>query len=332
MANLKTLVEAKLDQIDYDETNLDKGRVFAYSPGTEYVNFVNGFCWIACCTGKAIVDVWGAGGSGARMCCCGAGIGGNPGAFARKCICVVAGCYICGHVGKSCNNADSLCFRGCSEATCVCWYGRDQYTAAAINSCICSQGGRGGTTFCSTSTPLYCCFTAAPFCTTNYGSSQGIVCNFGPGTGSCCAEAYGGDINKRGGFSCVTFFGQNGSSCPCATQLHTAIPPGMFACDGGVVTTGLESDSGFVNWSGSGFHEFNQGINALSRSPSRGIPWTTCWTSSRACGCYDVQGCMPFMPPGVGGLPAQPCPDVRDNGWRGGLGLVRINFIPKDNL
>jgi len=33
---------------------------------------------------------------------------------------------------------------------------------------------------------------------------------------------------------------------------------------------------------------------------------------------------------GVGGLPATPCGDVRDNGWRGGLGLVRINFIAKD--
>jgi len=71
MANLKTLVEAKLDQIEFDETNLDKGRVWAYSPGTEYTNFVNGFCWIACATGKVILDVWGAGGSGARMCCCG---------------------------------------------------------------------------------------------------------------------------------------------------------------------------------------------------------------------------------------------------------------------
>ena len=40
MANLKTLVEAKLDQIEFDETNLDKGRVWAYSPGSEYTNFV----------------------------------------------------------------------------------------------------------------------------------------------------------------------------------------------------------------------------------------------------------------------------------------------------
>jgi hypothetical protein len=104
----------------------------------------------------------------------------------------------------------------------------------------------------------------------------------------------------------------------------------MFACDGGVVSTGMDDNNGFSNWSGMGFHQFSQGINALSRSPNRGIPFTACWTSNRACGCYDVQGCMPFFPVGVGGLPANPCGDVRDNGWRGGLGLVRINFIAKD--
>jgi hypothetical protein len=104
----------------------------------------------------------------------------------------------------------------------------------------------------------------------------------------------------------------------------------MFACDGGVVSTGIEADNGFAEWSGMGFHQFSQGINALSRSPNKGIPWTTCYSQhTRACGCYDVQGCMPFFPPGVGALPANPCAGVRDHAWRGGLGLVRINFIEK---
>jgi hypothetical protein len=105
----------------------------------------------------------------------------------------------------------------------------------------------------------------------------------------------------------------------------------MFACEGGVVTTGTESDNGFSEWSGQGFHQFSQGINALSRSPARGMPWTACYSAhTRSCGCYDVQGCMPFYPPAVGGMPATPCGDVRSNGFRGGLGLVRINFIAKD--
>jgi hypothetical protein len=331
MANLRTLVEAKLDQIEWDETNLDKGRVWAYSPGTEYSNFVNGFCWIACSTGKVILDVWGAGGSGGKMCCCGHGVPGNPGAWARKCICVVAGCYICGYVGKSCNNADDLCFRGCSEASCVCWYGRNPQTGTVVSSCICAQGGRGGTTYCNPSGTIFCCFVQGNFCNTNYSNGTcGIICNYGSGTGSCCAQAYGGDINKNGGFSCVTFWTCY-SNCPCSTHYHTAIPPGMFACDGGVVSTGIEADNGFAEWSGMGFHQFSQGINALSRSPNKGIPWTACYSQhTRACGCYDVQGCQPFFPPGVGGLPANPCSGVRDHAWRGGLGLVRINFIAKD--
>ncbi len=96
MATLKDLVEAKLDQIDWDEVQLEKGKVFAYSSGTEYTNFLSGVCWVAPGTGRAIIDIWGAGGSGAKMCCCGHGIPGNPGAWSRKCICVVAGCIICG--------------------------------------------------------------------------------------------------------------------------------------------------------------------------------------------------------------------------------------------
>jgi hypothetical protein len=329
MATLKQLVEAKLDQIEYDETNLEKGRVWAYSPSTEYNDFNKCFCWIAPSRGQVIIDIWGAGGSGARMCCCGFGLPGNPGAWSRKCICVDTGCIICGTVGKACNNADTLCFRGCSEASCICWFGRNQHSGAAVDGCMCAQGGRGGTSYCSTTTGPYCCFTAGNFCSTAFGSSCGMVCNFGPGTGSCCAESYGGDINKRGGFSCVSFMGNNGSSCPCSQHVHVAIPPGFFGCEGAVVTHGLEADNGFSQWSGMGFHQFIHGLNALNRSPARGIPATYCWVSSRACGCYDTQGCIPRMPPGTGGGAAQPCPDVRDNGWLGGWGLVRINFIER---
>jgi hypothetical protein len=110
MATLKELVERKLDQIEWDETNLEKGRVWAYSPGTEYNDFNKCFCWISPGRGQVIIDIWGAGGSGARMCCCGFGIPGNPGAWSRKCICVDTGCIICGNVGKACNNADAFVF------------------------------------------------------------------------------------------------------------------------------------------------------------------------------------------------------------------------------
>jgi hypothetical protein len=329
MATLKDLVEAKLDQIDWDEVQLEKGKVFAYSSGTEYNNFLGGVCWVAPGTGRAIIDIWGAGGSGAKMCCCGGGVPGNPGAWARKCICVVAGCIICGYVGRSCNNSNDLCFRGCSEATCLCWNGRNQYTGAATSGCMCAQGGRGGLTFCNPSGTLFCCFVGANYCNTNYSNGTcGIVCNYGSGTANCCAESYGGDINKRGGFSCATFWTCY-SNCPCSTHLHVAIPPGLFACDGGVVSHGVEDSNGFANWSGMGYHQFTNALNGMSRSPARGVPFNTCWMSSRACGCYDVQGCQPFFPTGTGGTPAFPCGDVRDHAWRGGHGLIRITYIER---
>lgn len=331
MANLKSLVEAKLDQIEVDETNLEKGRIWSYTAGTEYNNFTTGVCWTAPATGKAIIDIWGAGGSGAKMCCCGAGIPGNPGAWVRKCVCVVAGCVICGQPGRSCNNSNDLCFRGCSEATCLCWNGRNPATGGTISGCLCAQGGRGGLTFCNTGGgSMFCCFIQAGYCGTNYSNGTcGIICNYGSGIASCCAQAYGGDINKNGGFSCTTFWTCYGS-CPCSTVYHTAIPPGLFACDGGVVTSGIEADNGFSEWAGMGYHQFIHTLNGLNRQPARGIPMTHCWVSTRSCGCYDVQGCQPFFPTGTGGLPAMPCGNVRDHAWRGGLGTIRINFIPKD--
>jgi hypothetical protein len=328
MATLRNLVTNKLDQIEWDEKNLEKGRIWAYSPGTEYTNFLSCFCWVAPGAGKVILDVWGAGGSGARMCCCGGGVPGNPGAWARKCICVAAGCFIYGYTGMSCNNTGALCFRGCSEASCVCWFGRNQYTGAAINGCICSEGGRGGLTYCSTGTSLYCCFTSANYCNTRCNDNCGVICNFGSGTANCCSEAYGGDINRRGGVSCTTFMGCL-PSCPCSTHYHVAVPPGMFACDGGVVNITLDTDTGYSEWAGQGHHNLISTVNGMSRSPSRGQPWTQCWNSTRSCGNSDTQGCIPYNPPAMGGLPAAPCTNTIDPGWRGGLGLVRITYIEK---
>ena len=330
MANLSDLIRARTDQIELHEQNLEKGRIYSFSPGTEYMNFLTGVCWVAPASGMAKIEIWGAGGSGARMCCCGGGIPGNPGAYARKCICVVAGCIVCAYVGRSCNNADTLCFRGCSEATCLCWFGRTR-SGAAEDGCMCAQGGRGGTTFCSTTPSIYCCFRANGFCTSRHNNNWcGLICNYGTSTGTAgCAEAYGGDVNYRGGFSCTTNHGCH-PQCPCSYQYHVAVPPGLFAEEGAVVTYGTEGDNGFSEWSGMGIHQFIHTLNALNREPQRGTPWASCFNGTRSCGCYDVQGCMPYIPHGIGGLPAVPCPQVRDNGIRGGLGNVRITFYQKD--
>jgi len=334
MATLRTLVENKINQIDTDEIGLEKGQVFTYSnTSNNGMQFTpsNYFCWVAPGTGRVIIDVWGAGGSSAGIRCCGVGLPGNPGAWARKCICVVAGCTICGIAGISCGNPETFCFKGCSDPTQVCWTGINQYTGASTNGCICAQGGRGGTAYCAPgSAAVLCCFQSGGFCFTNYSNGTcGIVCNYGTATGAAgCAQAWGGDINKFGGFSCATFWTCY-SNCPCSTQAHVAIPPGLFACDGAVVTHGFETDSDFSQWNGSGFHQFQFMVNALSRTPHRGIPRTSCWSSDKSCGCYQFQACQVMMPTGTGGTMPTPCGDHCNFGWRGGYGLVRINYIPR---
>lgn len=334
MATLKELIERKINEIDTDELMLEKGQLWTYAPtsstGTTF-HPDGAFCWCAPGTGRVIIDIWGAGGSSSGIRCCGAGLPGNPGAWSRKCICVVEGCMICGEIGRSCGNPETFCFKGCSEPTQICWFGKNPYTGLATDGCMCAQGGRGGTTYCNPGgASIFRCFRDnGNFCATPYSNDTcGIVCNFGSGTGSCCAESYGGDINKRGGFSCA-WFHTCYSNCPCSTTAYVAIPPGLFACDGAVVVHGFENNQDFSQWNGSGYHQFIFQLNALSRSPKRGNPVVSCWVSNKSCGCYQMQACVPFFPTGTGGTMPTPCGDHCNFGWRGGYGAVRINYIPR---
>lgn len=326
MATLKSLLQDRLEFIAREEENLEQGKIWVYTPGTVRTNFHTGFCWIAPADGTAVIEIWGAGGSGVKMCCCGFGLPGNPGAYAKKTITVSAGCFVRGSVGMSCGNSDALCFRGCSEASCVCWTGN-----TGSDGCMCAQGGRGGTSYCSTGTSAYCCFTAGSFCTTKTSNENcGIVCNYGPGAPSCCADAFGGDINKRGGFSRASFFGCS-PMCPCCFIYHVATPPGYHSLEGGEVTYAADSDNGFTNWSGGAGLQFLHTVGLMGRMPNQGIPnETSCWTGGRACGCYNGQGCAVFMPAGHPGPGPHPCPGVRDHAWRGGHGAVRIKFIESE--
>ena len=54
-------------------------------------------CWVAPPAGTATIEIWGAGGSGAEMCCCGFGIAGNR--IFRKVITMAEGCSICAITG-----------------------------------------------------------------------------------------------------------------------------------------------------------------------------------------------------------------------------------------
>lgn len=327
MTSLKSLLQDRLDFIASDEENIEQGQIWMYTAGNVRTKFHTGICWIAPADGTAVIEIWGAGGSGAKMCCCGFGLPGNPGAYSKRSITVAAGCYITGQPGFSCGNSNALCFRGCSEPTGVCWLGN-----GGSNGCMCAQGGRGGTSFCSTGTSGYCCFAAGNFCVTRTNNDNcGIVCNYGSGTGGCCAEAFGGEINKRGGFSRASFFGCR-PMCPCCFYYHMATPPGYHSEDGGEVTVTNDSDNGFVNWSGGGGQmQFVHTLGLMGRMPHQGIHGElNCWTGSRACGCRDGNGCVTYSPPGHPGAPPHPCPGVRDHAWRGGHGAIRIKFIKSE--
>jgi hypothetical protein len=302
-----------------EEENLERGRIWVYSPGTMYTPFCSGFCWTSPGPGTAVIEVWGAGGSSAQMCCCGAGVPGNAGAYVKKTISVTTGCVIRGSVGLACGNSSTLCFRGCSDPTGVCYFG------TAGSGCLCARGGKGGVSYCSTSTSPYCCFAGNGFCATGpFNANCGIICN--QCSGAWEALGYGGDVNCCGMFSCARFYGCE-SYCPCCQQYSIAIPPGLFSCCGTVAVHGTEDDSRSGLGSGAAIHKFFPSIAGLNRTSVKGVPMSYCWRSDRACGCYEMQGCMPYLPPGVGGMAVQPCPGVRDHGIRGGMGAVRIRFF-----
>jgi hypothetical protein len=101
----------------------------------------------------------------------------------------------------------------------------------------------------------------------------------------------------------------------------------MFAEKGARVSFQTSDGQANTQMSGSQLPAYLQSLAALSKQPTRGTFNSYCWVSNRSCGCYEMQGCSPFLPIGAGGLPPQPCPDVRDHGIRGGWGGMRIRFI-----
>jgi len=217
MASLKNLLGTKQDAfVSVEESNLEKGRIYVYTPGTNYSRLWCGFCFHPEVSGTATVEIWGAGGSGAEMCCCGFGLPGNAGAYVKKTISMAAGDYVCGYIGQSCGNSDALCFRGCSESTQV------RFCIGGSETCACSEGGKGGITFCSTNSSFYCCYRANGFCVTRTDNDNcGIICN--QCSGSWCARGYCGDETKCGRISCVSAFGCY-PSCICMFNHHIPTP------------------------------------------------------------------------------------------------------------
>ncbi len=325
MASLSQLLESKRGTFTSAEENIEQGQIWMYTAPAQFTGYWNNFCWQAPGCGHVTIEVWGASGSSAKMCCCGFGLPGNPGAYSKKTIHVEPGNWICGDVGKACANSNDLCFRGCSSPSWVGWTGKD--CRGNTSGYICAQGGKGGVTLCSTGTSATCCFGLQGFCTTLYPYGcvySSVVCNTCPG--AWMPTASGGDVNCPGGFSCASFM-LCAPECMCTYHYHLSTSPGLYAKDGGVATHTVENNNEFANWSGQGHSQALSAINALGRFPSQSNNWSSCWGFSGQCGCYDSDGCTRAMPVGVPGTAPHPCAGVRDHAHTGGSGAVRIKFI-----
>ena len=316
MASLETLLKAKLPSSGED--NLETGKIYSFAEGNTYTKACRCWCWCPNATGVAQIEIWGAGGSGAKMCCCGGGLPGNSGSYSKKTITMTSSQYLYACTGFACGNSDALCFRGCSEPTTVCW------TSTSTNGCMCARGGKGGMSYCSTSPSLYCCFLAGGFCATNNGPQCGTVCN--QCSGQWDAIAYGGDVNRCGNISCVGFHGCY-PMCICQQRSYVAFPPGMITECGGIVGFGSADSSSYSQFSGQGMGQTIAMLAGAGRTPGTGIPWKGCFRGDVSCGCYNANGCQSNVPYGVGGHGPFPCPGVRDHAHRGGMGAVRIKFI-----
>lgn len=320
MPALTTLLRTRSLDLPSVELNLETGTIFAFAPGVDNASGAGTktFCWRSPGTGTVEIEIWGAAGSGARVCCCGGGVPGNPGAYSRKTISVTGTSFICGNVGLACNNLSTQFYRGVSEPTCVCWQ------AGLTTGAMCANGGNGGCGIQMDGVSLYCCLIQAGVCGSNFpGGSAGcgILCNF-----CCIATSVGGDINCPGGFSCLSIYNCN-PCCLCSWYVHLATSPNLFAVNGGIVSFPLEMDTDYAHPAGQTMVATIGAVNALTRQPKVGQYWTDCWTSRRGCSCYDDQLAISYLPPGIPGPSATPCPGVRDPGMKGGPGFVRIRYV-----
>lgn len=303
------------------ESNLETGRIFAYQPGTANTHFPSGcFKWNSPGTGTVLLEIWGASGSSSRLCCCGVGLPGNPGAYSSRSFSVTSGCFICGCVGFSCRSHSTLNFHGCSNPTMVCWSG------SGTTGCMCAEGGAAGCSIDFSSGSNYCCYVAQGFCNTNLGTGCGIICNRISST--FIPSGYGGTTNLSGGFSCMTLLHCN-PCCFCCIMWHVTTSPRVFSTNGAVISHKYDNGSGAM-WgassTGGTLGNFIFSLHAASRDPNMGVPYKACWSGDTFCSCYEAQGCVPLMPYGVPGPGVFTVPNVRDVGQRGGYGLVRITY------
>ena len=318
MANLNALLLRRNGQRDRGQERSRGGVEFFFT----HTN-VTGVCnYSACCylwnspgTGTAVVELWGASGSGGLMCCCsGGGIPGNPGAYSRIQIGVTDSSIVCGWVGCS-PTGGSLCTPGRSQCSVACLFN------TTCNNVLTATGGHGGYTNCSTGTSHYCCLVAAGFNHTLTNTNCGILCNNGGPQGASPATASGGDLNISGGISCLRTW----DACQywkCNMEVTLAISPGVFSNTSSPCFRFFKSEfPGF----GIAHNSWAEMENAMSVMNGQQPYNHNCYTSMQPCGCYEHDGCF-LNPVGVPGITGSPCPNVRSSGGKGGHGGVRITF------
>jgi len=366
MASLKEIVGNKAKDFVTQEQNIENGEIYVFQRNRQANEGLNcggptnencQYCWISPGVGTVQLEVWGAGGSAGRQCCCGNGMPGNPGAYVRKTFCVDACTVIFAQLGLACCE-NQLCVKACSESTCVVMCSPSGLFRSGIGNecevCICAEGGWGGLSLCTgDSSPFYCyrCFSSflsahnragrQPYlCNSHYLNCDsgielgcGVNCNVGGWMDP--RRAFGGDINCNSGdvcdlngpnWSCLRIGDCGGASCNGANTI--AIPPG-YGSEHGTAFTFNHSCGGMTQPStGGGQIKLMGLLTMLGRHAGIGAPTNSfSYSNNRTCACYEQTQCAFYLPPGIPAAGTNVAPTVIDNGYRGGSGGMKIKYL-----
>lgn len=363
MASLKEIVGNKSKDFVGQEANIEEGQLYVFQQNRQALAGVRctgkstcQYCWLSPGTGKIQIEIWGAGGSAGRQCCCSNGLPGNPGAYARKTLCVDASTYILACTGLACCE-NQLCVKACSGATCIIICSPNGLLTSGIGHerevCLCAEGGWGGLSLCTgSSSPYYCyrCFDSFGTCCLRVANTYlcsvnrincdcsadigcGVICNVGGWQD--VRRAYGGDFNCNSGdvcdpygpnWSCLVVGDCGGASCNAANTI--AIPPGYGSEHGTAFTFNHQCGGMTHAETGGGQSKIMGLITMLGRHAGFGAPINSyCYSNNRPCACYEQTQCAFFLPPGIPAAGQNVRPDVIDNGYRGGSGGMKIKYL-----
>ena len=337
------------------ETNMYKGRVWGYTP-QNHSEFSDGAMWYGCQVTNVDSDIffvdvemWGAGGRGnGCICCCGQGVGGNPGAYIRFSTPMTRYGWLCTIGMRGCNSGSNCMCGGAGNATCMricpgCVAGANTYAC----SCACAQAGCGGRTMCFNDGSWLCCAGGMGFCFTQgvdlkgdaVSNGCGIVCNIGNGSnniptaGNQAKACY----NNNGILTSVICCNVPDSRVakmfvghcnPCCWNCHRQViytPANLYSTCGGEMHI-LHSWQDGYSYGGSPFANFDAATNGLSRGPTLGVRPSSCWSGNKMCDCYEWTGCHPFWRPAMPSPATFACNSVRSHGHTPGHGMIRITY------